>query len=62
VCGLKKKKTCVKCGVEFDKTERGRVKISLKVEKGERHVWFCKECSKDLIKLLENFVRGAKHG
>ena len=37
---MKKKKTCVKCGVEFDKTERGRVKISLKVEKGERHVWF----------------------
>jgi len=24
---LKKKKTCVKCGVEFDKTERERVKL-----------------------------------
>ena len=58
---MKKKKTCVN-GVEFDKTERGRVKISLKVEKGERHVWFCKECSKKLIKLLEEFVKGVKRG
>jgi len=53
---------CVRCGKEFCKSEKGRVKISLKVEKGERHAWFCKECSKDLVKLLENFVKGAKHG
>ncbi|MCD6138639.1 MAG: hypothetical protein J7J91_08765 [Deltaproteobacteria bacterium] len=57
-----KKKMCVKCRSEFDKTERGRIKISLKVEKGEKHVWFCKECSKKLIKLLEEFVKGGGRG
>ena len=57
VVSMKNSKVCRKCGKKFDKKEKFRLKLSLKVESGEKHVWFCKNCSKKLIKLLEEFVR-----
>ena len=41
-----KTKTCKLCGKEFDKKAKGRIKMTLKVEKGEKIVWICPNCAK----------------
>ena len=36
-------KTCEICGKQFDKKEVGRTKITIKLSKGERTIWICKD-------------------
>ena len=45
---MKENKICRICGREFYKKSKGRIRMTLKIEKGEKVIWICPECAKKL--------------
>ena len=45
---MRETKICKLCGKEFPKSAKGRIRMTLKVEKGEKVVWICPECAKSI--------------
>lgn len=41
-------KTCDICGREFEKSQKGRLRIAKRKKKGEDIAWICKDCAKKL--------------
>ena len=54
---MKENKICRICGREFYKKSKGRIRMTLKIEKGEKIIWICPECGaigvKDRIRKTE---------